>query len=520
MSLRFTPKTAIALALGVSLALAPTASMAIAPDAEPGILVEDVVHELPAPSVALASDGRSLVVYQSADPDADPTDTNVCDANGRYCVTLAVIVDADGTTVSEPVVVSGDLELYYYYSAPQVMWNDELGEWLVIMTDYESDPQSLFAQRVGSNGALIGSLVELPSQSLTTYDDRSTTIETSMSSHILPNISWSSELDAYFVTWVAVGSVNGYVAVGYFMNADLTSYDGVDAGFLISSLDIDTEYLSRQSYNPVTGDWAVSWIDDGTEDIWVTGVSFDGTTLLVSSALRVVQGSSVTGLFPQGGLTWVASQNAWLVSFGAESGSGSTLTYDVYGRYITGDLFGTPVVGPSIAMTDHGTSRLGTLVSEGRGHEIQYDAPSDTVYAAGTIRFRDPATNRFIFGATTWSFDPATNGFSDVVELFAPDDELAVVDEVQQSSRARLSVFSNGVAVVWQNWLGGDWEEPTQVRFALLEDVVLEAAPETAQPELADTGAAETAAVGGLAVALLALGAAFVVTRRRVSTIS
>ena len=53
----------------------------------PGILIKEAVHELPAPDVAIASDGRSLVVWQD---DADPTDGLICTQSGGDCGILAM----------------------------------------------------------------------------------------------------------------------------------------------------------------------------------------------------------------------------------------------------------------------------------------------------------------------------------------------------------------------------------------------------------------------------------------------
>jgi len=508
MTVRRKPLATIALAIGVALALVPSASMALADDAVPGIFIDSTVHELPAPAVALASDGRALVVYQDNEPDA-AADFD-CTASDD-CVTYGVVVGADGITVGEPFVVSGDVPFDYYYTAPQVMWNDDLGEWLVLMTSYRSDPNSLFAQRVGSDGELVGALVELPSQTLTSPDDRSTLIETSMSNHVLPNATWSPALDAYLVTWYADGNtVGSRVAVGYFMNADLTSYDDVEAGFQLAPV-TGVNYSIRQDFNAETGEWAVAYSMSTGKDVFVMGVRFDGTTLDLSTPMEVVDGGTVQGMWPQGGLTYVASQGAWLVSFGGEQGTSPDQTYDVYGRYVSDDLFGAPAVSESIAMTSHGTSSQGNPIQEGRSHEIKYDSVTGLVYGAGTVVSYDADIDRDVFAATAWSFDPATDTFSDVVELFAPSGGTPPVGQAEQSSRARISVQSGGVAVTWQNWLGGDYQEPTEVRFALLQEVVVE----EEAPELAETGAAQSAGIAGVALALMVAGGALIVARRR-----
>jgi hypothetical protein len=343
-----------------------------------------------------------------------------------------------------------------------------------------------------------------------------------MSNHVLPNATWSPDLEAYLVTWVASGnSGNIYMTVGYFMNADLTSMDGVDAAFSIGSTSVTNNYSSRQAFNPATGEWAVAWSERSAKDVWMTSVGYDGTVITLSDALLVVDGATVTGMWPQGGLTWVDSQNAWLVTFGGNVGESPTMTYEVFGRYVSGDLFGTPTVGESIPLTDHGLSRFGTLIDQGRSHEIVYDAASDTVYGAGTLYYPDENADN-LFSAVTWSFDPATEVSSDVVELFAPSGEVPAEGVVEQSSRARISVFNDGVAVTWQNWLGGMYEEPTQVRYALLEDIAVEEvpaeepAPETETPAaLAATGADGVSVLAGLTVLLLAGGMVLLIARRR-----
>ncbi len=130
-----------------------------------------------------------------------------------------------------------------------------------------------------------------------------------------------------------------------------------------------------------------------------------------------------------------------------------------------------------------------------------------------------------MFSAVTWSFDPATAVPSEVTELFAPSGVTPEVGVTEQSSRARISVINDGVAVTWQNWLGGDYDDPTQVRYALLKDVIVPAPePETpsetgteAPAALAATGAETASVLAALAVLLLAAGLVLAFARRRVT---
>lgn len=510
---------AAALAMGLTALALPSAAVAVAAEEVPGILIDDAAHELPAPSVALASDGSALVVYQGNDPAATTTDS--CRATNE-CVILASVVEADGVTVGEPFVVSGDVVSDDYYSAPEVIWNADLGEWLVLTTSYVTDPDTVSAQRVSADGSLIGSTVVLP-VAVTEPGDRATVISETTNDMVLPTASWSPAHQAYLVTWYADGAfgvagAEGSAMIGYFMTADLASADGVQAGFRLSPPEataLGVQYGSTTHYDPATETWAVRW-STNDRDVWLTGVIFSDEVVTLSLAHQIVDGETVTNMWSQGGMTWVDSQSAWLVSFGGTIETDGVVRYEVQGRYVSGDLFAGPSIGETVVLSAHGDSRFETPIFEGRRHEIAYDAVSDTVYGAGSVRYRDGVDNTAVFGAVMFSFDPTTGTPGEAIELFAPTD--APADGViEQSSRPRISVTAGGVGATWQNWIGGEYEEPTEIRYALLQAVDGEpgapAAP--AEPELAETGSQSVSALMAFAALLMMAGAVALVVRRR-----
>lgn len=512
---------AAALALGLTALALPSAATAVSADEVPGILIDDAAHELPAPSVALASDGSALVVYQGNDPAATTTDS--CRATNE-CVILARVVEADGVTVGEPFVVSGDVVSDDYYSAPEVIWNADLDEWLVLTTSYVTDPDTVSAQRVGADGSLIGSTVVLP-VAVTDSGDRATVLSETTNDMILPTASWSPAHQAYLVTWYADGAfrvdgAEGSAMIGYFMTADLASADGVQAGFRLSPPEataLRVQYGSTTHYDPATETWAVRW-STNDKDVWLTGVTFSDEVVALSPAHQVVDGDTVTNMWPHGGMTWVDSQSAWLVSFGGTIETDGVVRYEVQGRYVAGDLFAGPSIGETVVLSSHGDSRFETPIFEGRRHDIAYDAVSDTVYGAGSVRYRDQASTA-VFGAVMFSFDPTTGTPGEAVELFAPTDAPAV-NVIEQSSRPRISVTAGGVAATWQNWIGGEYQEPTEIRYALLQGV--DGAPisepvEPPAPELAETGAEGVSSLAALAALLMMVGAVVLVVRRRVA---
>lgn len=490
--------------------LTPAAAMATAVEPEPGILVDEAVHELPAPYSSMASDGRALVVYQSADP-TDPD--SGCTTSGGACSVLGAIIGDDGVTVGEPFLVSGDVLINYYFSSPSAVWNEDRNEWLVLMTSYDEGFQTVYAQRVSSAGAVVGPLVELPTETGTTADDRGTPLgDAEYDDFLLPSATWSSVDQAYLVTWHArtdpefVDGVNISVRriFGYLMTGELTSKDGVDAPFLLSDADAFAETWSTQGYSTAGDEWVVAWgsRDGSDRALFVTSVGYDTDGIEVSPSVQVAGPGDVDSLKVQGGAVWVDSRNAWLVSWGATADGGPR--FEAFGRYVSGDLVtGDEILSSIITMSDFGTTRAGTPVNSMRSHDLYYDAASDTVHAAGTILFDESVeslTNAY--SAVYWTFDPASGEPGEAIELVAPDAE----GDLVASSRARLSGFGGDLGIVYQNWPAGAYEDPAEVRFVGSYAPAADPGTDEGQPELADTGAVDIANAAVLGALLLLLG--------------
>lgn len=501
-----------AIALTIAVVGLPTAASAVAEELVPGILVEDTAHELPAPDVAVASDGRALVVYQTAVPGSDLTDpAAICGRNGGECSIVGRIIEADGATVGDPFLISGDVTNGYYYSAPQVYWNSELTEWVVVFNSYDAEPESYYGQRVDADGTLLGSLVEFP-DSATTAADRTAVVREATEDHILAQLSWSAEDDAYIMSLYARDLQNGEdVILVHALTSALAPLDGVAHAMVLPTDGVTSlAYQTRLVRNATTGDWLLSWINDNTEDVVVNGVRLDGTSVQFSAPITVVQGSSVSNMWPQGGMVWVDSEDAALVTYGGQLGTDPDTRMEILGSYVSGDPFTSVTVSTDpVLVSDFGTSRVGTVIDELRSHETSYDSTSDVVRFAGTVLFRNPEDTNNIFAALGWELDPSTGVATEATEFLYTDDTELEPGVYQQSSRPQISTNYGVTAVVWQNWLGGDYEEPTQVRYSAPDASTSEA------PELAETGPEESVLIAGIAIALLAAGAVLTVVRRR-----
>lgn len=493
-------KTAIALFsgfIGLTLALSPMAAGATA-TVVPGVLVAESINELPAPSVALADDGRALVVWSDSGPGNPDGD---CTVDGGSCNIVGAIVEADGTTVGDTFMISGDVVVDYYYAAPNVLWNDELGEWLVLFTSYETGMNGVYAQRISADGDLTGSLVPLPVDQTTSIDDRSTIVTLpNPSSIVSATATWSSTDQAYLVTWLqdgnntGIGLANGRSLFGYFMDADLDPADGVEATFPLSDNgDAIWSGLVKHEYSPALDEWSVIWVKNNRRyEVRLTTVSYDAGEITAPASTVAVDvsgaGLNYDDYQMSGDIVWVESIEKWILTWGGVPVAGDV--WNGYGRTIDAD--GT--LGDPTQVTDFSETRLGTPSTWMPSHQLYFDEATGMVYTSGTVASFDEALDETVYTAAVWTFNPETLEAGEWFSLIASREE-----SMHSSSRAIISGTDGGLAVVYQNWPNGSWEDPAEVRYYLLTE-----------PGLANTGPEGASSM--FVLALLAVGVGVVAT--------
>lgn len=512
-----------------------TAAFAVEP-ALTGEVVAEVPHELPAPSVAVNDDGVSLVAWLGQDPDvtdADP-DTGgdqVCDVDANYCDIVYALVDSDGTVLTEPDAIS-PANVSYYFAAPYVYWNAAEGEWLVLMTNYDEtalEDQGVWGQRIDADGSLIGDSVELPATSVTPWDDRAAGAIVDISSDfddpVLVQTVWSSADNAYFVTWYAesnsLGEVygpdgaGGEAMFGVFLNQDLSVVDGVDASFLVSQ-NVDSNCcVVSLGYSNERNEWILGWLDS-SNDFVIATVS-DSESPVVSDVQTVVDRAAYTNATSRvigGGLAWNEDEQAWFATFGFEADNLNDGTQGLFGRWISGDTFELS----DFQVIDDGHE---TFI-DAQNADAEVDMAANYVYRQDVAV--DPATGYLHivyhkdFRNTPDSQDEDTNGNEYAIlsfyTVYDPVSEEVISQNVMtpewpsDSSRPQIDLACGGMAIVYQDWPNGDWEDPSYVR------IVTEEGPGC----LASTGVDSSKVTGAsLAAALTVLaGAGVYALRRRV----
>lgn len=537
------------LTIGLALVLAPFSAIA-QPDASiEGVLVKESVHELPAPDVALASDGRALIVWQddleafqitnvSGDgsvatfttstphpfengdsvsisginpsaynnyenvtvtgpttftADSSATDAYIsggratlCGPGGTACSIVASIVEADGTTLGAPFKVSEDVDSEWYFAAPSVTWNEDLKEWLVLMTSNVSGSRGVYAQRVSSSGSLVGTFTTLPTYSATTIGDRET-VETLPSNRgrVKASATWSSVDQMYLVTWwgsgdaTALGGDENDNIFGYFLNGDLTSGDGVNAAFLMSSsLEADNR-LVKHAYSAEIDKWALVWTSS-SDLLYQRSISITSGEISADDEITVVNagesGENYIDWHLTGDVIWVDQLDAWLTSWNVEAEDES---WDVWGRTVSpnGDL------GSLVQLSEFGLSSDEQFIQWMSSHDLEYDPTEQVIYGAVNAQLSEGN-----YVAHGWSFNVATMLPIGWVEYFDPSTSVVEGETVRstdsESSRPQISAESGGLAVVYQNW-PEDWGLPSEVRYQLLQPAGV---TPVATPTLADTG--------------------------------
>lgn len=459
-----------AILLALLLVLTPLAASAM-DAAIPGVLVKQTIHEVPVPDVAMASNGSSLLVWQ----DAIPGDTSsVCTSGAGTgfageCSILGSIVGADGVTVGTPFVVSGDITLDYYLGAPAAVWNEDLNEWLVLFTSYNANDVGVYAQRVSASGSLVGTLEELPLNRATTLADRNDVKTLSLGSPGQVSANWSSADQAYLVTWHAVGDstlVGGVVGntprviFGYFMNGDLTSADGVNASFLLSPTNTRTfGGLVKQAYSPALDKWALIWApanDNGK--LKMLTLTLNGTTIAPSQSVEVADASSWDHWLMAGDIVWVDSAGYWVISWnGKPTGSDPV---DAFARTVAPDgTLGTPV-----KVTDFSTTWSGGFSTDMVSHQLHFDSTTGVIHASGMAE--EEFQGNYNVRALTWSFSSSTLQPISSKSLIASS-TINGQTSISSSSRAKITGYNGGIAIVYQNWPINEWG-PAEVRYHLL----------------------------------------------------
>lgn len=541
-----TLKKATAALAGLALAFASPLAANAVDNYLTGSLIDEAPHELPAPAVSVNSDGVSLVAWLGQDPtvtdgDPDTAGDQVCSSDGGvYCDIVFTLVDSEGTALTDVTAIS-PTDVRWYYSAPSIYWNETLGEWLVLMTNYyETNQQAIgvWGQRVDVDGDLIGGPVELPATSVTRHDNRNEAgildISDTFGSPVQVQARWSDEDSAYFVTWYASanelsgfefdGDVTSQNAIfGIFLNNDLSVTDGIDAAFVVSKEDPIRCCNLSIGYSSEINEWAVAWVKNVDQDYVWASVSNPQAPEVSASNVVVDRELYNTNDRPiPGGLVWFDSEQAWFTTFGWETevpGLPEQLEelngaeQGLFGRWLglDGSL-------SDIVLVDDGTETFFDAQNA--------DAPVEVIadYFYRQTMDIDPVTGyvHITYGKQFYNV-PDSNDEDTVADNYRHLAYYMVYDPVAgeviessflssdfpaQSSRPQVDIGCSSGAIVYQDWSNGDWEGPAGVRFVGIDGVG------SCEPVLAHTGAT----VDGLALAGLfavVAGAGVYAVRRR-----
>lgn len=518
-------------------------SKAASEDVIGGTFVDQTVHELPVPDVAMASDGRSLIIWN----DAGPESTNCQDSNDS-CDILGVIVEADGSTVGTPFVLASGIQFKANLTSPSAVWNDDRDEWLVLLNGLDTGVHHVYAQRVSSSGELSGALVTLPSYKATTISNRDTVVnlpDENRRRH--PEATWSSKDQVYLVTWhaetaglsvgdaTALGANATQTNFGYFMTGDLVSADGVAAAFVIQdTTDNGFGGLTKQAYSPTLDQWAFFWgVSGGGAQARLVTLSFDNGSINRVLAKEVADGSNLGYGRAQmsGDVIWVEPLNSWVVSWNAGENNPNYETgeywyyWSAYARTVSpGGSLGDPARVTEFGLTRHDTPPIWLY-----SHHLIYDASSDAIYGTGHVEslFRvNDTTSLYPKTSALWSFDAETLEPIGWVELIAAPQEVATsaageIAPTSASSRSRITGIDGGIAVVYQNWPNGEFISPAEVRYHLIklpgDDSGTDGSEEGSDDETAalpDTGAPMGMNLLTLSLLLMGLGLVAMVRKK------
>lgn len=519
--------------LTVSAAVAVVAAMVVPSQAWaydvqlPSTLVAEIPHELPAPSLAVNEDGISLIAWNGQDPavtDADPDTVGdqVCTDDGEYCDIVYALVDEDGNVITDVQGIS-PYNVDYYYASPYVTWNPDLNEWVVFMSAYNVE-DGLWAQRISEDGELVGTVVGLPFDRTTPFDNRDSgailDIPT-MDDVVQISAEWSSEDQAYLVTWYGrnstVGSSFDYgtngsgdeAIFGVFLDGDLSITDGVDASFVVS-WDSQTDCCHvGLGYSEERNEWIVGW--RGTNADYIYATVSNPAAPNVSDDQIIVDVSDYTGIDNRnfnGGFVWVESEGKWFGTWALKTNELNDGVWGLFGSWISTDgTVSDPIVidsGTEVYL-DAQNADAETPVVPRRimRQSIDLDAETGILHLAYAKDFDNTPDSQ--------DEDTAADGYRQ--QAYYTTLDLGTMETVEQyhlseewpldSSRPRLD-FNNGrTAITFQDWSNGDWADPSEVRIVTVGEA-----------RLADTGA-DLGVSGVVAAMMLIAGAGVYLVRRQ-----
>jgi hypothetical protein len=466
--LKKSARYALVAALSLTLSMSPLAAHA-APDATiGGILVKEPGIYFPSPEIAIAPDGRSLVVWK-----------DLGEVKGS-------IVSADGVTVGQPFSISGEVPIGDYMPDISVIWNQDREEWLVVFTndivlnqfsDQEVSFREVYAQRVSKTGALNGVLVALPKDTATLYGDRGgvrTNIkDLSNNEPRQVTASWSSIDQVYLVTWQLsasedflklVGINSNLGNFGYFMTGDLKSADGINAAFVLQDRNVSPNELAKQEYSPELDQWAFIWAESANvPKIRMTTLTFGSGSFVVNASVEIVDPTvpplnylTWEDAHMVGDIVWVKSQGAWVVSWAGKTSPSAD--WNGFARTIAPN--GVLVLGDIKQVSNLGTTSRGGAIRFIESQNLVYDSTAGVIYAAAT-GFHEDWSHSI---SALWSFRADNLDPIEWQEFISPQ-TVAGDQSMDDSSRPQISEYNGKVALVYQN-------NPTgvlsQVRFHLI----------------------------------------------------
>jgi hypothetical protein len=257
------------------------------------------------------------------------------------------------------------------WGSPGIAYNATDDQFLV--TWVRSD-NSVFAQRVASDGSLSGSAITVSSNTYSSMNYQS-------------DVAWSPDAGQYLVVWHGYNSTLGSDAV----RGRLVAPDGTLSGtsdLLIST--VDTEQTTV-AYNTVDHEFLVVWNQDNEPSdgwgIWGRRVATDGTTLGESS-FRISHTSFADAYRPR--IAFDPDNDRYLVVWidpstegGGNCAAGAWGAYELFGQLVDAD--GT-MVGSSFQISDRANSDVGMGVF----------GPRCAAGVTGPVVAYDPGTDRYL----------------------------------------------------------------------------------------------------------------------------
>jgi len=257
----------------------------------------------------------------------------------------AQLVSRNGTLIGGAFYISAGTGAERRY--PDVAYNDQLDEYLVVWEHDAGVGPSIYGRRVSATGLVLGS------QDIIFASNPSTSVN-----YLQPAIAYSTTSDRYLLV---LRHDNGNVLWQTIAACDIDS-DAGNHSLLFSIIEWDTPYLPEQpdvAYNHSRNEFLVTWqqIVAGDFDVYARRVKMTDGTGVLESAFAIANSLDDEIAPSVAAIPTVTDQGQYLVAWGREAGF---LTRDIRGRPVAGDgTLGTSVILADTPWSEHSPAVAG-----------------------------------------------------------------------------------------------------------------------------------------------------------------